>query len=70
MALEVKPYPESQIKGSFNRSVTPDAFMQYTVMPFGMKNAPATFQCLMQRVLGDVPNCSVYLHDVVVYSSE
>lgn len=50
--------------------VTPDAFMQYTVMPFGVKNAPATFQRLMQLVLGDVPNCSVYLDDVVVYSED
>lgn len=49
--------------------VTPDAFMQYTVMPFGLKNAPATFQRLMQSVLGDVPNCNVYLDDVVVHSN-
>nr|XP_054592949.1 uncharacterized protein LOC129159780 [Nothobranchius furzeri] len=27
--------------------VTPDAFLQYTVLPFGMKNAPATFQRLI-----------------------
>ncbi len=50
--------------------VTPDAFMQYTVMAFGTKNASATFQCLMQQVLGDVSNCSVYLDDVIVYSSD
>lgn len=49
--------------------VTPDDFMQYTVMAFGMRNAPATFQRLMQLVLGDVPNCNVYLDDVVVYSN-
>ena len=44
--------------------------MQYTVMAFGMRNAPATFQRLMQQVLGDVNNCSVYLDDVVIYSDE
>lgn len=49
--------------------VTPDAFMQNTVMAFGMKNAPASFQRPMQKVLGDVPNCSVYLDNTVVYSS-
>lgn len=48
--------------------VTPDHFMQYTVMAFGMKNAPATFQRLMQLVLGDVPQCNVYLDDVVLYT--
>lgn len=48
--------------------VTPDAFMQYTVMAFGMRNAPATFQRLMQIVLSDVQNCEVYLDDVVIYS--
>lgn len=47
--------------------VTPNNFMLYWVMPFGLKNAPATFQCLMQRVLGDVSHCSVYLDDDVIY---
>ena len=37
-------------------------------MAFGMRNAPATFQRLMHLVLGDVPNCNVYLDDVVVFS--
>lgn len=48
--------------------VTPDHFMQYTVMAFGLKNAPATFQRLMHLVLSDVPNCTVYLDDIVVYT--
>jgi hypothetical protein len=50
--------------------VTPDHFLQYTVMPFGVRNAPATFQRLMNLVLGNVRNCSFYLDDVVVYSSD
>jgi hypothetical protein len=37
-------------------------------MAFGMRNAPGTFQRLMQLVLGDVPHCNVYLDDVVVCS--
>lgn len=48
--------------------VTPDHFLQYTVMAFGMRNALATFQCLMQLVLGDVPHGNIYLDDVVVIS--
>ncbi|KAL6461078.1 hypothetical protein MHYP_G00310440 [Metynnis hypsauchen] len=47
---------------------TPDTFLQYTVMAFGLRNAPATFQRLMTIVLGDVPNCDAYLDDIVVYS--
>ena len=50
--------------------VTPDSFMLYTVMAFGMRNAPATFQRLMQRVLSGVANCEVYLDYVVVYSAD
>lgn len=38
------------------------------VMPFGMKNAPATFQRLMNQVVVGLSNCVVYLDDVVVYT--
>ena len=48
--------------------VTPDGLYQYTVMPFGLRNAPATFQRLMRTVLAGVGNCEVYLDDVVAYS--
>lgn len=48
--------------------VTPDAFLQYKVMPFGVRNAPATFQRLVNRVLGGVPGCEAYLDDIVVHS--
>ena len=50
--------------------VTLDQFLQYTVMAFGMRNAPATCQHMMHLVLGDVPHCKVYLDDVVVYSDD
>lgn len=48
--------------------VTPDDFLQYTVMPFGMRNAPATFQHLMNLVLSGLPFCEVYLDDLAVLS--
>lgn len=38
------------------------------VMPYGMKNAPATFQRLMNNITADVPNCVVYIDDIVVHS--
>lgn len=39
-------------------------------MAFGMRNAPATFQRLVNIVLAGVPKCNAYLDDLVVYSSD
>ena len=37
-------------------------------MPFGMTNAPATFQQLINTVIADIPRCEGYIDDVIVYS--
>lgn len=37
--------------------VTPDTFLNYKVMAFGMKNAPSTFQRLVNTVLAGVSGC-------------
>lgn len=49
--------------------VTPDHFLQYTVMAFGMCNALVTFQRLVNTLLAGVTNCNAYLDDLMVYSS-
>src|SRR4029434_7966777 len=49
--------------------VTPDNFLQYKVMPSGVRNAPATFQRLINHVLSGLTGCDAYLDDVVVFSS-
>ncbi|KAF7646241.1 hypothetical protein LDENG_00191140 [Lucifuga dentata] len=36
-------------------------------MPFGLRNAPATFQCLMNRVVSGLSGCTLYLADIVVF---
>lgn len=48
--------------------ISPDAFLNYRVMAFRMKNAPSSFQQLINTVLAGVPNCEMYLDDVVLYN--
>lgn len=49
--------------------VTPDRFLNYTVMAFGLRNAPATFQRLVNRVIEGLQNIEAYLDDLVIYST-
>ena len=59
--------PEDQKKMAF---ISPDANYHYTVMPFGLKNARATYQWMMTRMFQDKIGCTeeVYIDDMVVKS--
>ena len=50
---------------------TPFGLFEWNRMPFGLCNAPSTFQRLMQRVFGDqqCQSLLLYLDDIVVFSS-
>ena len=51
-------------------SIQGSGLWQFTVMPFGLCNSPATFERLMERVLSRLTwsKCLVYLDDIIVYS--
>ena len=49
----------------------PAGLYEYTRMPFGLCNSPATFQRLMEACLGDenFETLVLYLDDILVFSS-
>ena len=44
-------------------------FWECNRMPFGLSNAPATFQRVIEKTLKDLPNCFAYLDDIIIFSS-
>ena len=62
---QVEICPEDKEKTAF---CTQDGHFEFNVMPFGLCNAPATFQRLMDVVLAGVQwsSCLVYLDDIII----
>ena len=48
--------------------VAPTGFYQYKVMPFGLKNALATFQRVIHQVLAGLEGCEGYIDNIVIFS--
>ena len=60
--------PLSERAKEISAFATPHGLYQYKVMPFGMKNSPATFQRLINRLIADIDGCEAYIDDVIIYS--
>ena len=65
---QVAMSPEAKWKAAF---VTNEGFFPFRVMLFGLCNAPATFERLMDRVLYGMrwSRCFVYLDDVISFGT-
>ena len=69
---QIQMHPDSRQKTAF---VTHMGLHEFRVMPFGLQNAPAVFQRLIQQVLAGLKtkNCSeftsAYIDDILVFSS-
>ena len=64
---QVKMVPGSQQYTTF--TVGNQGFYEFPHMPFGLCNAPTTFQWLMQNTLGELnlTYCIIYLDNVIVF---
>ena len=62
---QIKMVPGSQQYTAF--TVGNLGFYEFTCLPFGLCNAPVTFQRLMQNMLGELNlmYCVIYLDDVI-----
>ena len=65
---QIQIKPEDRHKTAFR---TKYGSFEFNVVPFGLANAPATFQRMMNNIFSDILDCYVvvYLDDILVYST-
>ena len=63
--------PMAQESNQYTAFSTPEGHCKFTIMPFGLKNAPATFQRMMDNALRGLvgKHCFVYLDDIVMFGN-
>lgn len=66
---QIEMDPEHQAKTAFSTAL---GHFEFTRMPFGLKNAPATFQRAMNNILGEYIGviCFVYLDDIIIIGKD
>ena len=65
---QVQLSPEAKEKTAF---ATQSGLYQFRVMPFGLCNAPATFERLMSQVLRGLQweRCLIYIDDILIFGA-
>lgn len=65
---QIEVHPKDRPKTAFS---TDQGHFEFIRMPFGLKNAPATFQRVMNHILGNLIGkcCLVYLDDIIIFGS-
>lgn len=65
---QIPVHPSDKEKTAF---VTPDGLFEFNVMPFGLCNAPATFERFMDTILRGLKweICMCYLDDIIIYGT-
>lgn len=65
---QVEVLEEHKCRTAF--TVGPLGFWEFNRLPFGLNNAPATYQRLMEQCLGDynMKICAIYLDDLIIFS--
>ena len=65
---QIEVHPKDRPKTAFS---TDKGHFEFIRMPFGLKNAPATFQRVMNHILGNLIGtcCLVYLDDIIIFGS-
>ena len=65
--LQIGMHPDSRHKAAF---ITQNGIYEYKRMPFGLMNAPVSFQMVMTQVLRGMTwkHCLIYLDDILVFS--
>ena len=66
---QVEVLEEHKCRTAF--TVGPLGFWEFNRLPFGLNNAPATYQRLMEQCLGDLNMkiCAIYLDDLIIFSN-
>ena len=66
---QVEVFEEHKCRTAF--TLGPLGFWEFNRLPFGLNNAPATYQRLMEQCLGDLNMkiCAIYLDDLIIFSN-